>query len=98
LLAAPGGRAYLVRVPLFGLAGEIRAGGHTYAGIMTPFDFRRDDELAAILNYALTAWGNDRLLPSGHRPVGPAEVARERGRPLSPESVRDSRPPLPPAP
>jgi mono/diheme cytochrome c family protein len=94
LLAAPGGRSYLLRVPLFGLTGDIEVKGRRYAGVMSGFDFRKDEELAEILNYVLTAWGNDRLLPAGHRPVTAAEVATERKRDLSAEEVRSSRPSL----
>lgn len=96
LLAAPGGRAYLLRVPLFGLAGDIDVKGRPYSGIMSSFDFRTDAELAGILNYVLTSWGNDRLLPEGTEAVTAAEVANERRRDLSAESVRVARPSLSP--
>lgn len=96
LLSVPGGRAYLLRVPLFGLAGDIDVKGRSYSGVMSPFDFRRDAELALILNYVLMAWGNDRLLPVGTKPVTAAEVANERKRDLSAEAVRATRPSLSP--
>lgn len=94
LLRAPGGRAHLLRVLLFGLTGEIDVNGRHYTGVMSSFDFRRDGEIAEILNFVLTAWGNDRLLPAGHRPVTAVEVASERKRGFSAEAVRAARPSL----
>ena len=53
LAASPGGRAYLVRVPLGGVAGAIDVEGIRYDGIMSSFSFRSDAELAAILNHVI---------------------------------------------
>lgn len=92
LLAAHGGREYLVRVPLSGLSGTIAIGSDRYDGIMAPFGFRTDAELAAILNYIATAWGNDRLLPPSHLAFTPAEVASGRTEGRSGADVRGMRP------
>ena len=93
LVAAYGGREYLVRVPLSGLSGPIVIDSDRYDGIMAPFGFRSDAELAAILNYIATAWGNDRLLPPSHVAFTSAEVASGRGEGRSGADVRGMRPP-----
>jgi hypothetical protein len=93
LLGSSAGRAYLLRVPLFGLTGPIAVDGERYAGVMAPFDFRSDAELAAILNHTLTAWGNERLLPPGHLPVTAEEIGAARDDRLAGAQVRDLRPP-----
>ena len=61
--AQPNGRAYLVRVVLYGLEGPITVKGHAFAGAMPPWAQLKDDEIAAALDHVLTAWGNDKLLP-----------------------------------
>jgi len=78
LLREPRGRTYLVSVPVSGLAGPIADGDDHYDGVMAPFSFRSDAELAAILNHACAAWGNDALLPPGHRSITAGEVALAR--------------------
>ena len=92
LLAAHGGREYLVRVPLSGLSGPIVIGSDRFDGIMAPFAFRTDAELAAILNYIATAWGNDRLLPPSHVAFTSTEVASGRAEARSGADVRGMRP------
>lgn len=93
LLAAPGGRAHLIRVPLFGLTGPIEARGAAFSGAMPPFGHRSDAELAAILDHVAHAWGNERL--SGDlRPFTADEVAAERARRLTPQAVHEGRPAL----
>ena len=92
LAAAPGGRAYLVRVPLGGVAGVIDVEGNRYDGVMSSFAFRSDAELAAILDHVLTAWGNDSLLPLLHRPILEGEVAAARREDLGGTQVRALRP------
>jgi mono/diheme cytochrome c family protein len=92
LVRDPAGRAYLVRVMLWGVVGPVEVEGQAYDGVMAPFDHRTDAELAAVLNYVLTAWGNGRRLPPGHRPVTAAEVAAARREPLTGARMRDRRP------
>ncbi|WP_152544888.1 c-type cytochrome [Deinococcus phoenicis] len=76
LLATQGGRAYIGHVVLFGLNGKISAGGQTYNGVMPAFGQLKDADLAAILNYVSTSWGNK--LPSGQKPFTAAELAKDR--------------------
>ncbi|GAA5511673.1 cytochrome c-552 [Deinococcus carri] len=76
LLAAPGGRAYLEHVVLYGLQGKISVKGQTYNGVMPAFGRLKDAELAALLNYVSTSWGN--RFPKGQKPLTPAELAKVR--------------------
>lgn len=78
LLATPEGRRRLIQTPLHGRQGPLVVDGVKYDGLMVPVRSLRDEDLAAILNYVLSAWGNDRLLPPGHRPIRAEEVAQGR--------------------
>ncbi|GGR03493.1 c-type cytochrome [Deinococcus ruber] len=89
-LLTAGGRAYTVRVALFGLAGPIQVKGKTYNGAMPGFSQLSDAELAAILNYVATSWGN--TLPATEKPYSPAEVGAARGTALTPAQVSSQRP------
>lgn len=73
---------------LFGLQGQITAGGATYNGIMPPFGPRLSDEqIAAVLDYITKAWGNDKLLPKDFQGFKAEDVARERKKSLTPQQV-----------
>ncbi|MCL5966375.1 MAG: cytochrome c [Deltaproteobacteria bacterium] len=83
-------RAFPIQVLLFGLKGEIEVAGKTYDSTMPGFsDVLSDDEIAAVLNYVLSNWGNDKMLPKGHREIAAAEVQAERGKKLTHEEVRE---------
>ncbi|HHO58092.1 c-type cytochrome [Oceanithermus desulfurans] len=81
------GRKFLIHVVLFGLQGKITAMGVTYDGFMPPLAQISDAEIAAILNYTLTAWGNAEHLPKDFKPYTAEEVAKERGLKLTPQQV-----------
>jgi mono/diheme cytochrome c family protein/heme/copper-type cytochrome/quinol oxidase subunit 4 len=86
-----GGRTYMIHTVLWGLQGEISVDGQTYNGIMTPWNALMDDEqIAAVLNYVLTSWGNDALLED-FTPITPEEVAAERANKMTAQEVYDSR-------
>jgi mono/diheme cytochrome c family protein len=91
LLAKGAPRDYLAKVVLFGLAGPISVAGRTFDGAMPPWDQLSDAELAGALNYAATAWGNDKALPRGFKPFTADEIASVRARPSSPEETRAVR-------
>src|SRR5262249_58612281 len=86
-LAQPSGRAYLVRVVLYGLEGPITVKDNAFAGAMPPWTQLKDDEIAAALNYVLTAWDNDKLLPRDFAPILPADVAAARAQRMSAADV-----------
>jgi mono/diheme cytochrome c family protein len=85
--AQPNGRAYLVRVVLYGLAGEINVKGTTFASAMPPWAQLKDDEIAAALDYVLNAWDNDKLLPRDFAPILPADVAAARAQRMTAAEV-----------
>ncbi|GIW24300.1 cytochrome c [Meiothermus sp.] len=78
LIKTPEGRAHLINAVLFGMQGPVRVKGSTYNGVMPAFAQLSDEQVAAVLNYVLSAWGNDKLLPRDHRPVTVAEVNAAR--------------------
>ncbi len=85
-------RNYPIQVVLFGLEGEIEVGGGKYKGTMVGLgDKLSDEEIAAVLNYVLTSWGNDKMLPKGHKDFTSAEVKAVRGKKLTPGEVHEAR-------
>lgn len=90
LLAADGGREYLIDVMLYGLVGEIRIDGQVYRGAMPPLARLNDQAIADVLNYSLHAWDNAPL--TADAPAYEAdEVAARRGRGLSPADMLGAR-------
>ena len=83
----PGGRTYLIQALLYGLKGEIQVKGHRYHATMPAFTDLSDGDAAAVLNRILTNWGNDKLLPKGHKAIAPGEVKARRDNKLTPEQV-----------
>ena len=94
LYNAEGGRVYLILLVLYGLQGEIEVLGTPYNGAMPAWAQLSDEQVAAALNHALTAWGNAEALED-FTPILPDEVAAERDLGLSPAEVRETRPELP---
>jgi mono/diheme cytochrome c family protein len=62
----------LVKILLYGLEGRIEVDGQTYNQVMPAAPIRGDDEIAAVLSYVRSAWGN-----TGSA-VDPALVAKVR--------------------
>jgi hypothetical protein len=54
----------------------------------------QDIELAAIINYVLTNFGNDQILHPDTKFFSPGDIALRRGQPLSPAKVNARRPDL----
>jgi mono/diheme cytochrome c family protein len=91
---AKGGRAFMVRLVLFGMTGAIAVDGTPYNGNMPAWgDSLKDDEIAAVIDYALTAWDNDKRLPKDFKPIVPADIAAARAENLTPEQVYAMREP-----
>jgi mono/diheme cytochrome c family protein len=93
ILARPDGRAYIARVVLFGLNGAIKVDGDTFDGVMPPWSSLADDQVAAVIDQVLTAWGNDAHLPKDFKPILPAEIAAARADNLTSEQVYAMREP-----
>ncbi|MDZ7801572.1 MAG: cytochrome c [Trueperaceae bacterium] len=94
VLAADGGRAYLIRAVVFGVQGSIEVQGQTYAGLMPSWQQLSDAEIAAVLNHVLTDWGNEAELPGEFEPIRADEVAAAAEEGLAPTEVLELRPEL----
>jgi mono/diheme cytochrome c family protein len=82
------GRAYVARAVLFGLSGPIEVDGTKYNGSMPAWSSSlSDDEIAATIDYVLTAWGNDQQLPKDFKAVVPSEIVAARAENLTSEEV-----------
>lgn len=78
-----------IRIVLHGLQGRIEVDGRLFDGLMPPFGARLNDtEIASVLSYIRSSWGNDAL------EVGPSDVEgvraehRGRSRPWSSDALR----------
>lgn len=63
LVVLEGGREYLVGVLLHGLSGEIEVAGRRYDGLMPSWAHLGEQQVADVLNFVATAWGNAAFLP-----------------------------------
>ncbi|RIH89416.1 c-type cytochrome [Calidithermus roseus] len=89
ILTAPGGRAYLPLVVLGGLQGSIVVEGVAYNAPMPAFASLSDAQVAAVLNYVASSWGNAALLKD-FKPYT-AEEIRALRQPLTPQQVYTQR-------
>jgi mono/diheme cytochrome c family protein len=92
-LLAQKGSAYMARVVLFGLTGAIEVEGTPYRGVMPSWSSLSDAEIAAVIDHALTNWGNDQHLPKDFKPIVPSEIAAARAENLTSEQVYAMREP-----
>lgn len=89
ILAAKGGRNWIVQVVLNGVGGEITIDGKKYNGQMPPYKQLSDQQIADVLNHIATQWGNK--LPAGQKPFTPAEVKTQRAKTLTAAQVNQAR-------
>jgi mono/diheme cytochrome c family protein len=89
VVQAKGGREYLIRVVLYGLQGPLTVEGKTYNGVMPPFRQLKDEEVANLLNHVLATFAKSKA-----KPITAQEVKAQRAKPLSPQEVLKSRPPV----
>lgn len=89
LLAAKGGREWLIQAVLYGLQGSISVKGLNYNGLMPAYPQLSDAEIAAVLNHIATQWGN--AFPAGQSAYTAAEVQALRGKNLTPQQVLAAR-------
>ncbi len=78
-------------VALNGIEGPIEVAGQTIKNAMPPFDFLSDEEIAAVVNYVRSEWGNDALAPAGMPALDAAAVAKLRAHPMTAAEVHDLR-------
>ncbi|MER3554153.1 MAG: cytochrome C biogenesis protein CcsB [Meiothermus sp.] len=89
ILAAKGGRTYLVQVLLYGLVGQIGVKGQNYNGAMPAWSQLSDADIAGVLNHISTQWGNK--FPAGQKAFTADEVKAQRGTKLTAQQVYANR-------
>jgi len=85
----PGGREYLTRLVLYGLATGI------HQAPMPPMPNLSDAQIAAVNNYLLTRFDDPERWPEGARLYIPSEVRTQRGLGLSEREMGRQRPAVP---
>jgi|AntRauTorcE11898_2_1112593.scaffolds.fasta_scaffold05432_5 YVTN family beta-propeller protein len=87
-----GGRSYLSRALLYGLTGPISVEGTAYNGNMPAWSGALShQQTAEVLNYVLTAFGNNTQLPADYTPYTAQDIEAEAGKPLSGKEVHQLR-------
>ncbi len=84
LFLAPNGRDLLVDIHLYGLTSQ------RWGAPMPPMGHMHDVQLAAVINYVLTSFGQSALDDRAELYV-PQEIGARRGRELSPRDVEERR-------
>lgn len=92
IYTSEGGPRYLASAVIFGLSGPITVAGNAYDGNMPSWFQFEDDEIAAVLNHVMTAFGSAASLADAFEPYAPEEIASVRRGALSPELVHSRRP------
>jgi mono/diheme cytochrome c family protein len=87
LLKPAEGRAYIGKVLLFGLEGEISVNGANYSGAMPSWQTLSDNDIAVVLNYVSNAWDNGKSLPPDFKPFTADEIKSLRVPQLAPAAV-----------
>lgn len=86
LFVMPGGREYLIDLHLWGVVSD------RFRAPMPRMRHLTDVELAAVMNYVLTAFGNIGAIAPDADLYVPSDVAQRREPRLSPREVNDRRP------
>lgn len=89
-LKAPGGRAYLAQVVVYGIAGIFELGGQRQFAAMPPYAALADDQLAAVLNHVLRAQ-NANALPADFSSIAGAEIAAARAVSRTPRDLHRTK-------
>jgi mono/diheme cytochrome c family protein len=87
LVKSADGRAYVKKVLLFGLEGQVSVNGKNYAGAMPSWLALSDNDIAAVLNYVSTAWDNGKSLPADFKPFSADEIKALRTPELTSAAV-----------
>ncbi|MGQ9692104.1 MAG: c-type cytochrome, partial [Thermaceae bacterium] len=90
ILNLKGGREYLIKALLYGLQGPIEVKGMKYNGVLPAYGQLKDEEIAALLNYVATTWGNDKKV-KGFKPFTAEEVKAQRANKLTAQQVWEER-------
>lgn len=76
-------RTYPILAVTFGVMGQIMVDGMAYNGLMPAHAHLADGEIAAVLNFVMTSFGNDSRIGGAFEAYTAEDVAGERGRMLS---------------
>lgn len=74
-------------VVLNGIAAKIKVNETTFNKGMPPFDFLDDAEIAAVLAYVRSMWGNDTIRPAGMADLSAEDVKSLRAKEMSSADV-----------
>lgn len=91
-MAKPTGRTVLADVMLYGLAGKVKAEGKTYNGTMPAWGGQLSNrQIAEVLDYITTSWGNDQAEPPAFQLYKPAEIKAARAKTMTAKEVWQAR-------
>lgn len=85
LYMSPGGRSYVIDLHLYGLTSS-RSGAP-----MPPMKHIQDVEMASVINYVLTQFGDEEGMDLNGKLLRPQDVTERRGQDLSPLDVNTRR-------
>ncbi len=91
LANADGGHEYMEKLLLYGLQGEINVSGQVYNGVMPAWAQLSDDDLANVLNYVLSSWGNADAMSADYPAFTADSVKAQRADNLSSQQVYELR-------
>ncbi|MBD1545595.1 c-type cytochrome [Roseibium aggregatum] len=74
-------------VALYGIEGKIEVDGKAFDNVMPPFDFLSDAEIAAVVGYIRSNWGNEKLRPADLEDPAADDVAALRTKEMSSEDI-----------
>lgn len=86
LFISPEGRQYVIDLHLYGLTSS------RWGAPMPPMGHIPDIELASLINYVLTEFGNEEGEVQNGELLRPSDIAARRGQNLSPQEVNARRP------
>ncbi|MGH7248635.1 MAG: c-type cytochrome, partial [Pseudomonadota bacterium] len=84
-------RDFPVLVVLNGMQGGIDVDGKPFNGVMPSFSYLSDQQVAVLVNYVRSAWGNSSLRPHGGQKLNAADVKAARKRSMTAAAVRQYR-------
>jgi len=84
-------RRFPAKVLLNGMTGALRIKGAPFEGEMPSFDHLSDGEIAAVINYLRTNFGNAELAPKDMAPLSADDIAKLRETPMEPDKVLQYR-------
>jgi mono/diheme cytochrome c family protein len=82
---------FVAVVALNGIEGPLEVEGQSLDKAMPPFDFLTDQEIAAVVDYVRSTWGNDALRQPDFAGVTADDVAALRAKPMTAAEVHAYR-------